>query len=135
MKQSKFTIRFAGILGGTAVIVLALAAHALEKILPEKSLHSIITAGEIQLFHAIALIALSGLRQTDTGKIKRISAFMIAGVCMFSCSIYLLTFSEVLGMLWLKVLWPVTPIGGVMLIISWFMIAVLGFQNETSADK
>ena len=135
MKQTKSTIRIAGFLGGTAVIVLALAAHALEKILPEKSLQSIITAGEIQLFHAIALVALSGLMNADAIKLKRISAYMLVGVCMFSCSIYLLIFSEMLGMLWLKTLWPVTPIGGILLIISWFMIAALGFQKETSADK
>ncbi len=135
MKQTNSTTRLAGILGGTAVIVLALAAHALEKFLPEKSLHSIITAGEIQLFHAVALLALASYVQADVKKIKIISAIMTTGVLLFSCSIYILAFREILGLPWLKIVGPVTPVGGVFLIISWMLIALLGSRKNTASIK
>ena len=135
MKHTNSTMRLAGILGGTAVIVLALAAHSLEKFLPEKSLHAIITAGEIQLFHAVALLALASFIEADVKKIKIISAFMTTGVLLFSCSIYILAFREILGLPWLKIAGPVTPVGGVLLIISWLLIALLGSQKDKASIK
>ena len=52
---------------------------------------------------------------------KWISILMIAGTFLFSMSIYFLSFSEV----WntnLKFLGPITPIGGLLMIISWAML-------------
>lgn len=127
--MSNKTIQAASFFGGTAVILLALAAHALENVLDQRALESFKTACEIQLFHAIALLAISQLRGIAEIKINRIRQLMIAGICCFSFSIYLLTLRHELGIPWLKIIGPITPIGGVLLILSWALIFKAGMSQ------
>lgn len=124
------TLQTASIFGGTAVIMLALAAHALEKVLDQQDIQSFKTAGEIQLFHAIALLAISQFRDIPEKVIVWIRRFMIAGICCFSFSIYLLTLRNEIGIPSLKYLGPVTPIGGVLLIISWALLFKAGMTQR-----
>jgi uncharacterized membrane protein YgdD (TMEM256/DUF423 family) len=132
--MSNKTIQAASILGGTAVIMLALAAHALEKILDQHSLQSFKTAGEIQLFHAIALLAISQLNVISENVIHRIRQLMIAGICCFSISIYLLTLRNAIGIPSLKLLGPITPIGGILLIIAWGLLFKAS-MNQRKIEK
>jgi uncharacterized membrane protein YgdD (TMEM256/DUF423 family) len=127
--MSNKTIQAASIFGGTAVIVLALAAHAFENLLEQRALESFKTAGEIQLFHAIALLAISQLKGISQTKINRIRQLMIAGICCFSLSIYLLTLRHELGIPWIKIIGPITPIGGILLITSWVLLFKAGMNN------
>ena len=114
---------FACILGAVSIIVLALAAHALKNKLSSDQLESIKSAGEIQLFHSILIVALLLAVKKDVFvKIKTALSFMLSGITCFSFSIYLLTAREFLQMPFLKFLWPVTPIGGLLLIISWLLL-------------
>lgn len=132
--MSNRTIQVASIFGGTAVIMLALAAHALEKILDQHSLQSFKTAGEIQLFHAIALLAISQLNGISENVINRIRQLMIAGICCFSISIYLLTLRNEIGIPSLKLLGPITPIGGILLIIAWGLLFKAS-MNQRKIEK
>ncbi|MEX1188048.1 MAG: DUF423 domain-containing protein [Bacteroidia bacterium] len=108
-----------------SVIFLALASHALPKILDEIKVSAITTAAQIQLFHAILIISsyqLIGISK----KVKFEFAFKLIfyGSLIFSISIYLLSFRELLGMPWLKVLGPITPLGGILLIVGWALLAL-----------
>ena len=122
MQPNNLVLRNASILGGTAVIILALAAHSLKNILNPSSVDSISTAAEIQLFHALALLALSMMTFHSEKSLIQICRMMTLGVLLFSGSIYILAFKSVLGLPWLKFFGPVTPLGGVCMIASWFMI-------------
>jgi uncharacterized membrane protein YgdD (TMEM256/DUF423 family) len=122
MQPNNLVLRNASILGGTAVIILALAAHSLKNILNPLSVDSISTAAEIQLFHALALLALSMMTFHSEKSLIQICRMMTLGVLLFSGSIYILAFKSVLGLPWLKFFGPVTPLGGVCMIASWFMI-------------
>ena len=53
--MSQFTLLFASILGGLAVIFGAFGAHALKKLLNEEQLKSFETGVKYQLYHAIVL--------------------------------------------------------------------------------
>jgi uncharacterized membrane protein YgdD (TMEM256/DUF423 family) len=132
--MSNRTIQAASIFGGTAVIMLALAAHALEQILDQHSLQSFKTAGEIQLFHAIALLAISQLKGISENAINRIRQLMIAGICCFSISIYLLTLRNEIGIPSLKLLGPITPIGGILLIVAWGLLFKTS-MNQRKIEK
>lgn len=132
MNPHNLVLRSASLLGGTAVIILALAAHSLKNILPESLVESISTAAEIQLFHAVALIGLSMMTSYSEKNIIRICRMMIAGVLIFSVSIYILAFKSILGLPWLKYLGPITPIGGICMIASWFMLFNLTLRKKTS---
>lgn len=132
MNPHNLVLRSASLLGGTAVIILALAAHSLKNILTESLVESISTAAEIQLFHAVALIGLSMMTSYSEKNIIRICRMMIAGVLIFSVSIYILAFKSILGLPWLKYLGPITPIGGICMIASWFMLFNLTLRKKTS---
>ena len=122
MHPNNLVLRNASILGGTAVIILALAAHSLKNILEPSTVDSISTAAEIQLFHALALLALSVMTFQSKKSLIRICRLMTLGVLLFSGSIYILAFKSVLGLPWLKYFGPITPLGGVCMIVSWFML-------------
>ena len=132
MNPQNLVLRSASLLGGTAVIILALAAHSLKNILTESSIESISTAAQIQLYHALALLTLSMMTQQFEKNIIRICRMMTAGVLIFSGSIYILAFNSILGFPWLKYLGPVTPIGGICMIASWFMLFNLTLRKKVS---
>ncbi|MFZ2430006.1 MAG: DUF423 domain-containing protein, partial [Lutibacter sp.] len=54
--MTQFTLIFASILGGLAVIFGAFGAHALKKILSEEQLKSFETGVKYQMYHAIVLL-------------------------------------------------------------------------------
>jgi uncharacterized membrane protein YgdD (TMEM256/DUF423 family) len=133
MQPNNLVLRNASILGGTAVIILALAAHSLKKILDVSSVNSISTAAEIQIFHALALLALSMMTFHIENYVIRICRLMTLGVLLFSGSIYILAFKSIVGLPWLKYFGPVTPLGGVCLIASWFMIFKMSLTKKTKS--
>ena len=49
---------------------------------------------------------------------------MAVGTLLFSGSIYLLATRAITGLEWGKVLGPVTPLGGLFLIIGWLLLVV-----------
>ena len=133
MYPNNFVLRNASILGGTAVIILALAAHSLKNILNPQTVDSISTAAEIQLFHALALLALSVMTFQSEKSLIRICRLMTLGVLLFSGSIYILAFKSVLGLPWLKYFGPVTPTGGVCMIASWFMLLRMSMLKNSNS--
>lgn len=132
----KFYVRLACVLAALSVIVLAIAAHALEGKISASRIASVTTAGQIQLFHSIAILALSGLYvHTNLKRLKTGISLMILGSLFFSFSIYLLAgrgyiFPESLG-----ILWPITPAGGILLIASWITLALSFSKGSSDANK
>lgn len=108
--------RIAAIFGGLAVILGAIGAHILKDILEPDSLESFKTGTTYQLFHAIAIMALP-----TNSKFLWTARLWIFGILLFSFSIYLLVFDELLG-LNLSFLGPITPLGGLSLIAGWIFL-------------
>jgi uncharacterized membrane protein YgdD (TMEM256/DUF423 family) len=128
----KNSLSWSGFLGASSVVVLALAAHALEKRLEIEQLNAVKTAGQIQLFHAIALLSMSILSVNFPKQFEKAIKMMIYGTIMFSFSIYLIVLKDISGLEFLKFLWPVTPAGGLVLILSWISIIVESRSIEKS---
>ena len=124
MMKIKNSVGWAGFLGASSVLVLALAAHALEAKLEAEQLNAVKTAGQIQLFHALALLSLSGLSEQFAMIFEKAMKLMLYGTIMFSFSIYLIVLKNTPGLEFFRFLWPVTPIGGLVLILSWVSIIV-----------
>jgi uncharacterized membrane protein YgdD (TMEM256/DUF423 family) len=121
-------------LAGTAVILGAMGAHALESELSPESLESFKTGVRYQMYHALAILFLSIWLQRGYRNYVRITInlFIIGTIC-FSLSIYLLSTTAISG-LELGFLGPVTPLGGVFLIIGWFVI-FFGYLREILRSK
>lgn len=109
--ESRILGATAAMSGGVAVILGALAAHALQNRL-EAAGHDDAwdTAVLYHLTHSIAALVLAH------AGMRRCAWAMLAGVLLFSGSIYVLCLAE--GVSWLG---PVTPVGGLVMIAAWFV--------------
>lgn len=104
-----------------AVILGALGAHALKEVLDIDQLNSFETGVRYQVYHAIALLIFSKIK-LGSPKVQKIIFYgFVAGIFLFSFSIYGLVLSPLLD-LNLKFLGPVTPVGGLVLILTWVFI-------------
>ena len=104
----------------------AFGAHALRSRLTERFLSTWETAVQYHLVHALALLVV-GLLILHTGpsSLLRWSAgLMLAGMVLFSGSLYLLCLS---GVRWLG---AITPLGGTALLIAWALLAVAALRLE-----
>ena len=124
MKNKTFTwqLIIASLLGSTAVMLAAVGAHMLKNILTPERLHAFNTATDMQLFHSIVLLVLAFQTQKSSG--FRLSYYLIlGGILCFSFSIYGL----VSGLIYLG---PVTPLGGVLLILGWLSLIPAGLRKS-----
>ena len=113
--MSQFTLLFASLLGGLAVIFGAFGAHALKKILNDEQLKSFETGVKYQFYHALILLTIGFNFKLENTLEKYMAYSFTIGVVLFSFSIYALVFASVQEKK-LRFLGPVTPIGGFLLI-------------------
>ena len=106
--------------GMLSVIFGAFGAHALKKILSADQLHSFEVGVKYQMYHAIVLLALGF--STITISAATYWCFTI-GIILFSFSIYGLILSDAKGKK-LRFLGPITPIGGLLLVVGWLLLLV-----------
>lgn len=97
----------------------AFGAHGLKEVLTPALLNSFLTGIRYQVIHSLLLLIVILLPIISETQKIRISKVIIAGIVLFSGSIYLLT----LGIVPSKYVWFVTPVGGLLLLVSWLMIA------------
>lgn len=119
MKQ--FTLIIAGFYGLITIILGALGSHAFKKILSVDKLASFEIGIRYQMYHAIVLLVLGLFLSFTTPLEKWSSLCLIIGTFLFSFTIYFLAFSEYLNIN-LKFLGPITPIGGIFLILGWILL-------------
>jgi uncharacterized membrane protein YgdD (TMEM256/DUF423 family) len=105
---SRDWLRFAAALSGALAIGAgAFGAHGAGS---EQAANWLRTGGMYQLVHAVAVLALAGSH-------RRIGWLWLAGAGLFGATLYLMALG---GPRWLG---AVTPVGGVMMIVGWVMLA------------
>ncbi|WP_456420492.1 DUF423 domain-containing protein [Lutibacter sp.] len=114
----QFTLIFASILGGLTVVFGAFGAHLLKRILNEEQLKSFETGVKYQMYHAIVLLLIGFNFDLETASEKYMMYSFMLGVLLFSFSIYGLVISSAKNKK-LTFLGPITPLGGLFLIIGW----------------
>ena len=119
--MKNLTLIIGGIYGLLSVILGAFGAHAFKKILSIERLESFETGVRYQIYAAFFLLIVGYILKFETSSEKWISILMIAGAFLFSVSIYFLSFQDYWGIN-LKFLGPITPLGGLFMIISWGML-------------
>ena len=121
----KIVFLFAAFAGALGVVLGAFGAHALRGSIEPRLMETFQTAVQYQLIHALALLLVS-LTMGWLGQSLsfEISAYAFrAGVILFSGSLYGLVLTD---MEWLG---PVTPLGGLCLIVGWLALLVGGFRQ------
>jgi uncharacterized membrane protein YgdD (TMEM256/DUF423 family) len=112
------------ILAFSAVLLGAFGAHALKETLSAyDSIQTWETAVRYQMWHAIALILLSMISLTQPTP-KMIGPCFAVGSLLFSGSLYGLALD---GPKWLG---PVTPLGGLSLMVGWLLLAYSCFKSK-----
>ncbi|WP_299154969.1 DUF423 domain-containing protein [uncultured Christiangramia sp.] len=121
--MKEFVLIFGGIMGALAVILGAFGAHAFKKTFNNDQLKSFETGVKYQMYHAIILI-ITGIVFPFTQTGQQLTAwFFMIGILLFSFSIYGLTYSSSINKK-LKILGPVTPLGGLFLILGWIFFTI-----------
>ena len=133
--QSKQIVTVA-ILGAVSVALGALGAHALKNQLPsglitQDQLNGFDTAARYQMYHALAMLAVVLINAEGQYKLLKWAyrCFLI-GILLFSGSLYFLTTRNLIGIEGLKVLGPVTPLGGLFFIAGWLLLGLQGLKKR-----
>jgi uncharacterized membrane protein YgdD (TMEM256/DUF423 family) len=111
-----------------AILLGAWNAHGMENLVTNgtisaKYLKTFYTGVQYQFFNSLGLLIL-GLYLRPEIKIMRYAIWLIfSGMCIFSFSLYLLSFNQILGNGW-RVLGAITPIGGLFMALGWVFSAI-----------
>ncbi len=107
------------LLAALAVVCGAFGAHALRGVLAPERQAVYQTAVQYHFLHALGLLAVALTLERLPGQrlLRWAGGCMIAGVVLFSGSLYLLSLS---GSGWLG---AVTPLGGLAFIAAWLLLA------------
>ncbi len=119
----------AGLSGALAVAFGAFGAHGLksylvnEQITPEQ-LNAFDTGVKYQMYHTLAILTVLILDKLNPSKLLNFCYYLFLwGIVLFSGSLYLLSTRNITGMHWLKILGPITPIGGILFVFAWILLA------------
>ena len=123
----KKTLLLASILGAAAVALGAFGAHSLKAVVSPDRVAIFDTGVRYQFYHTFALfISAILLPSTNFSKFLTIANnLFIAGIVLFSGSLYLLACRDLLGIGdWTPILGPMTPIGGLCFILAWLFLGI-----------
>lgn len=109
------------VFGFVSIVLGAFGAHALKKVLNADQLNSFEVGVRYMMYHALFLLFLGATQLVFPEQKNILYNLTVSGVLLFSVSIFLLSTASVTGMNF-KFLGPVTPIGGLLLIVSWSML-------------
>ena len=115
MNDKKMWIIISAVSGFTAVAIGAFGAHGLREKLSVEMLDVYKTGVLYQFIHTIILLMLS---LTNYIKGKIVSIFFLAGIILFSFSLYLYATSGI------RLFAMITPIGGVCFLLGWLWLIV-----------
>lgn len=123
------TIFSTGIVFGVLAVLLgAFGAHGLEKLVDANAIQTFETGVKYQMYHALLLIILGSTTILPEKSKKLIYYIIVAGILLFSFSIYLLATNSLTSFDF-KTIGFVTPIGGLLLISGWLLLGYRALKN------
>ena len=121
--MNKYLLIAGALLGGLAVVLGAFAAHGLETMLEQDQIDTFETGVRYQMYHAFLLIIVGALNMISKKTKKLVLWFTVIGVILFSGSIYGLATNDLTSFNF-KSIGFLTPIGGLLFILSWITLLV-----------
>lgn len=116
-------LKTAAILGALSVAMGAFAAHKLKEMVAADAVAIFETGVRYQFYHVFALMAVGVLYLYFKKNIlKWAGIFFIAGIILFSGSLYILTYVRAANIPDMKWVGPVTPLGGLCFIVGWVLL-------------
>ena len=130
--MNKKIIITASLFGMLAVITGAFGAHGLKEKITAAHLEVWHTAVQYNFYHVFALLFLSTFARFKNNLIVISFYFFVFGIVLFSGSLYLLSCRDILGLSpgLIKTLGPITPIGGLLFIMGWLILAFAALRHK-----
>ncbi len=129
MTRAAITIAFFGVLFCLLSVILgAMAAHLVKAQFGPSSYSTFTLASQYQFYHGLGLLALAVFQNKYKNNYFTVAFICFSiGILFFSGSLYFLAVKELLLPSIIKILGPLTPIGGVFFIIGWifFLIGIV----------
>jgi uncharacterized membrane protein YgdD (TMEM256/DUF423 family) len=123
--MNKIFLIIGTILAGLAVALGAFGAHGLKKLVGPETISTYQTGVQYQMYHALALLLLGVLyERSQSSLINFAGFFFIAGVVLFSGSLYLLVSLKAMNKLGTTGIGIMTPIGGLLFIVGWILLLI-----------
>lgn len=118
-------------LGAVAVALGAFGAHGLKKIVDVETVQTFQTGVQYQMYHSLALLLAGLLYEKCSQKMTRTAGILfIAGIILFSGSLYVLTAGRAAGTNSLDKAGIITPLGGVAFIAGWVFLFLATMKNR-----
>lgn len=117
------------VLGGglalLAVMAGAFGAHGLRSLVSERGLEVFQTAVTYQMYHSLALVLVAVLagQGLSANLLRWASGFFLAGILLFSGSLYLLVLTDI------RWIGPITPLGGTCFMVGWALVIAAGLRR------
>jgi len=124
--MTKYNLGIASILGLITIIFGAFGAHALKDKLDPESMQSFETGVRYMMYHVLAILFINSSSLLTEKSKKQISLLFFAGILLFSGSIFVIS----LDIISAKKIWFLTPLGGLILILSWLITAIRFFKSS-----
>lgn len=125
VKVLRFPLVSGALFALLAVMAGAFGAHGLRAQVSVRALEVFQTAVTYQVYHALALVLVALL--AGFGIHRRLltlaAGFFLAGILLFSGSLYLLVLTE------LSWPGPITPVGGVCFMVGWALVVAAGLRR------
>ncbi|MBT8266235.1 MAG: DUF423 domain-containing protein [Bacteroidia bacterium] len=118
------------VFGLLSVVLGAFAAHGLKPKIEVSAMDSFQTGVRYQMYHALLLLLVGSTKWLADKYKKIVYILILGGVLLFSGSIYALS-TNVLTAIDFKPFGFITPIGGLLLILSWGVL-ILNFVKKKS---
>ena len=126
----KSFLAIAAVFGALAVAFGAFGAHALKKTVSDTALNIFETGVRYQFYHVFALALIAILYRDFPGRwMQWAGSLFIAGILLFSGSLYVLTYIKAAvrpGLDWIGI---VTPFGGLAFIAGWACMLIGLYKN------
>jgi uncharacterized membrane protein YgdD (TMEM256/DUF423 family) len=131
--MNKGFLKTAALLGALSVALGAFGAHALKGRLTVYAIEIFETSVKYQFYHVFALLAVGILYKDFPGKLLNWAGrLFIAGIILFSGSLYCLAAVKGTGIAGFDWLGAVTPFGGLCFIIGWILLFVRISKGPTT---
>ncbi len=115
------------LLGALTIILGAFGAHTLKDKLTPEAMQSFETAIRYQMYHIIILLVINLYKDFSSSFKKKMTYLFLLGTLFFSGSIYLIQLLKIPA----KLIWFLTPLGGLLFIVGWLFLGYEFYQKRT----
>ncbi len=129
----KQLIRIGAVMAFLAIAFGAFGAHRLKDLVSAESVAVFDTGARYMIYHSIAIIIAGILYQYFSNRSVVYAGYsFVAGIVLFSGSLYLMTFFKAQGVVGISGIGIITPIGGLLFLLGWLLLLIGTFKKSAN---